>query len=156
MRQYLVMAFILGACSASHQLPQSLLPKAIVYKTKMDWSDRIPIILNGEKTEIISYPSPHDISIEGNLKTPTALKKGFFLDNYGVGPNSVFISLTYAVYAKRKVAPSLDSLYLLIIDKNPITEMWDLGVRNEFADKEQLDVYIDNGFKGATSIVRSK
>ena len=36
-------------------------PQAIIYKTMDDFFDYVPIIMNAEKTEIISYPAPSDV-----------------------------------------------------------------------------------------------
>ena len=36
-------------------------PHLIVYKTKVDYNNFVPIILSEDKTEIISYPDPIDV-----------------------------------------------------------------------------------------------
>ena len=36
-------------------------PQVVVYKTTKDYSQLVPIIMNAEKTKIISYPAPVDV-----------------------------------------------------------------------------------------------
>ena len=65
---------------------------------------------------------------------PTPLKNGYLIDNKGIFPNVAFLNLTYDDYAKLKDVPSLEKLYALIIDKDPLIELCDCGKRNSFDD----------------------
>jgi len=111
-------------------------PQAIVYKTKADYSQYVSVILSDDKSRIVSYPAPQDVFTAGKLALPTELPHGFWLDNRGIGPNSCFVKITYEEYSKMAQAPSPDELYNLIIDKDPFTEMYDLGARSKFTDDQ--------------------
>ena len=125
-------------------------PKAIVYKTVKNYAKFVPVTLDETRTRIISYPAPTDIYYEGKLAVPTQLNNGYWLDNRGIGPNAAFTDYTYEEYSKLKEAPSLEILEKRIIDRNPITEYWNCGLRASYTDEvSQLNEVIKSGFKGA-------
>jgi hypothetical protein len=115
-------------------------PHAVVYKTKADYSKYVPVNLSDDKSRITSYPAPQDVYTDGKLALPTPLAHGYWLDNRGIGPNSCFIKITYEEYAKLPQSPSPDELYKLIIDKDPFTEMYDLGLRNSLKNGEICEI----------------
>ncbi len=147
---------VLTACNASKKGNNNLSendfepnsvpgPRAIVYQTKADYKNLVPVILNEEKTQIISYPHPTDLVINGKLKTPIQLKNDWFLDEKGINENVAFLSLTYYEYSKQETAPSIDSLFNLIIDKDPIIKMCDCGNRLQIENiEETLNSLIEN------------
>lgn len=110
-------------------LNNQMLQQIIVYKTSKDYSDFIPVQLNDDGTKIISYPSPEDIFTDGKLAKPIKLKKGYWLDKRGITKNTVFVNITYDDYSKLTQAPSTDILFSKIIDKNPITELYNCGAK---------------------------
>ena len=111
-------------------------PPTIIYQTKADYSALVPITLNAEKTKIVAYPGPKDLfNQEGELRFPLALDEGFYLDEIGIGINSAFISLTINQYAHLMQLPSADSLFKLIVDKDPFKKMYDLGNRKHYIGK---------------------
>lgn len=63
----------------------------IVYKTKSDYFNLVPVVLSDDKSKIISYPSPTDIN---SSLLPTKLKNGYLIDNKGIQPNVAFLSFT--------------------------------------------------------------
>lgn len=93
----------------------------VVYKTKNNYNNLVPISLSEDKKQIISYPHPKDLKVDGVLQTPTELHNGYLLDNRGIGQNVTFIKLTYSEYANLNEAPSPEDLFNLIIDYNPLT-----------------------------------
>lgn len=121
-------------CLASFSLIPVTSPSIIIYKTKKDYSKYVPVTLSADKSKVVSYPDPKDVYYMGKLAYPTPLAKGFWLDNRGIGPNSAFIKLTYEEYSKLKNAPTTNELYAMIIDKNPFTEIVDMGNRSNFKD----------------------
>ena len=133
--------------------PHGHMPSAIIYKTKADYSMYVPVTLSDDKSRIVSYPGPRDVFYQGKLATPTHLADGFLLDNRGISLNSVFIKITYEDYAKLPQAPSTDEMYNLIIDKNPFTEMYDLGPRHNFADDKAIDKAIRHHLKDYKKIL---
>jgi hypothetical protein len=123
------------------------LPKTIVYKTSHDYSDLVPVIMNPEKTKIVSYPAPSDLLYKGQLAKPIALKNRYWLDNRGINQWVVFLKYTYESYSQLKETPSMNEMMLNIADKNPLTEMIICGERNSFDNVvSELNSLIDKGF----------
>ncbi len=119
-------------------------PQALVYKTKNDYSNLVPVMLSDDKTEIVSYPHPNDLKVGSGYPLPTFLNKGYLLDNRGIGKNVAFLKLTYQDYSELKEVPTLKELYNYIIDKDPLTELCDCGNKTVFTDiDKQLNNLID-------------
>ena len=119
-------------------------PQTIVYKTKNDYSNLVPILLSDNKKEIISYPHPSDLKVGNSYVFPTFLKKGYLLDNRGISKNVAFLRYTYEEYASLKNAPTLKELYENIIDKDPLVELCDCGNRAAFTNiTMQINKLID-------------
>lgn len=120
-------------------------PPVLVYKTKANYDNLVPVLLSEDRTEVISYPDPADIKIGDKFPSPTLLNKGYLLDNRGISSNVAFLSLTYEEYTNFDKTLSLKELYSLIKDKNPIIELCDCGNRKAFKDiVPQLNNLIDN------------
>jgi len=121
-------------------------PPCIVYKTKSDYSKNIPVILSDDRTRIVSYPDVKDIYFKERLAYPTLLKDGFLLDNRGISPNVAFLSITYEQYSKMDKTPSSSELFELIIDKDPLIEMYQCGNWSKYSDIEnELNKLITSG-----------
>lgn len=130
---------------------------ALVYITRKDYSNYIPVILNDEKTRIVSYPHPSDIYFRGKLAYPTVLKNGYLLDNRGIGPNVAFLNFTYEAYSKLKNAPDMENLMNNILDKDPLVDMWNCGARDRFKDEiSDLNELIEGGFKNCKRLIVEK
>lgn len=120
-------------------------PQALIYKTKGDYNNLVPITLSDDKTQIVSYPDPTDIVLDNKYPTPTTLNNGYLLDNRGIGTNVAFLKLTYEEYSKLKNVPSLTELNTLIIDKDPLIELCDCGNKKAFSNPaNQLNLLIDS------------
>ena len=148
-----IIAVLAAACllpvAANAQSKHSgAMPHVLVYKAKSKYRNLVPVQLSEDKKTITSYPAPADVTTGSGYPLPVALHKGYYLDKRGVNLNTAFIQLTYAQYSRLKDAPSPGELYKMIIDKAPITEVCDCGVRqagkysvkqlNELIDKGQL------------------
>lgn len=99
-------------------------PSTYIYKTKNDYSRNVPIILTDDKTSIVSFPATSDVYYQGKLAEPIQLEQGYLLDVRGISKNVAFISLTYEEYSKLGQTPSTDSLMLMIIDNDPLEELY--------------------------------
>lgn len=134
----------------------SHLPKAVVYRTTMDYDNHVPITMNDARTEIVSYPAPSDLLSPNGYATPIALADGYLLDRRGVTKNTVFLDYTYEEYAALRSTPSRTELTNHIIDKRPIAEMYTLPITTSeaVADTTQCNAIVRNGFKGCTQIVK--
>jgi len=134
-------------------IPAALQP-TLVYKTNKDYSRNIPVIMNAEKTDIISYPAPSDVYFRGTLAYPTQLEDGYLLDNRGIGPNVAFLDYTYEIYATLKQAPDKETLLKRIIDKNPLMELWDCGPRNQGSNEiRDLNILIGKKFPDCRQLI---
>jgi hypothetical protein len=112
-------------------------PATIVYKTKNDYRNNVPLLLSEDKSEIISYPHPADLMTNGKYTIPLTLKKGYLLDNRGINQNVAFLKMSYEEYANLNEVPSLQALYDNILDKDPLKEICDCGNRAAFSDIEK-------------------
>lgn len=110
-------------------------PPTVVYKTKGNYNNLVPVLLSVNKSEIISYPHPNDLKVGDVLSLPTPLSEDYLLDNRGIGPNVAFLKLSYEDYSKLENAPTLKELYELIIDKDPLTELCICENMKMFKDK---------------------
>lgn len=121
-------------------------PPTVVYKTKADYSQYVPVTLSADKNQIVAYPAITDIYYKGKLAIPVQLTKGYWLDNRGIGPNSAFLEITYEEYRELKEVPRLDDLYKRIKDRDPFTEIYNLGDRNRFKNEvEEINQIINKG-----------
>jgi len=120
------------------------LPHVLVYKTKSNYRELVPVLLSVDKTKIVSYPGPGDVKTGSDYALPVLLHKGYLLDRRGVGLNSAFTKYTYEEYGKLKEPPSTKELYNMIVDKNPLVELYDCGIRdNNKNSVGQLNLLID-------------
>ncbi len=123
-------------CSAQKQAKplksKRMTQPTLVYKTKQNYDTLVPVLLSDDKAEIVVYPAPTDVYYAGKLALPTPLKNGYLLDNRGIGVNVAFLKISYQAYSQLTQAPSLAELQALIIDKDPLLELYDCGSRKKF------------------------
>lgn len=128
----------------------------IVYKTSADYLNKVPITLNEEGDQVMSYPAPSDLRSGEGLALPVQLKKGYLLDMRGVQPNSAFTSYTYEEYFALDVAPPPGELLEKVIDPDPFTEMYHCGKHGAFTDlKKELNRLIGDDFPACTDLIKS-
>ena len=117
----------------------------LVYKTKANYNNLVPVILSDDKSEIISYPHPDDIKTGYKYSVPVILHNGYLLDQRGIGKNVAFLNMTYEEYAKLKEIPIIEDMYHLIVDKDPLTELCNCASKKSFSDPvNQLNKLIDS------------
>ena len=151
MRVIVLILWLFISCKASH--PASKVefvpdhtkgPPAIVYKTKKDYTQNVPVSLSVDKNVIVSYPGKTDIGGEGHFPVPSELSKGYLLDNRGINKNVAFLKYSYAEYAALDKIPSKEEMFDLIIDADPLMELCDCGSQKAFADiRKQLNQLIE-------------
>lgn len=121
-------------------------PPCIIYRTKSDYSMNVPVILSPDKSKIVSYPDRKDIYYNGKFATPTPLAQGFLLDNRGIGVQVAFLSYTYEEFSKLASTPPATDLMSLILDKDPLTEMYQCGQRGQYTNiVQELNDLINSG-----------
>jgi hypothetical protein len=143
---FLLVAVLFGKfnfVSAQGMAGAAALPRILVYKTKKDYRKYVPVLLSSDKKSLVSYPDPTDAPGDA---MPVKLHKGYLLDRRGVGWNTAFIKLSYDEYGKLKSVPTPEELYGMIVDKNPLTELYDCGVRRPEKDQvSRINRIIDEG-----------
>jgi hypothetical protein len=126
-------------------------PGAIVYKTRANYNLLVPVGLFHNKTAVSSYPGPTDVTFgDGRtLRTPTPLHQGYLLDNRGIGLDTAFVNITYAEYAVLQQTPSAATLFGMIVDADPFTEMYECGHITVWMPQDEgiakLNAMIDDG-----------
>lgn len=137
----------------------------IVYKTRKDYAHLVPVTLDDARSQLSSYPDPRDV---GEFSLPIPLGNGYLLDRRGISANSAFTSYTYSAYSQLPKVPSQQELLKSIVDKYPLTELWDCSIpyRARLAEVQQsdkplteaqqidiLNSIISDGFKGCRPLV---
>lgn len=132
---------------------QRAMPRVVIYKTKADYSNLVPVNMNESKDEIVSYPDPVDVKPG---KHPTQLQDGYLLDNFGIGSHVAYLDYTYEEYAALPQVPEMETLLQHIIERNPLTEYYVSGENHprgsEGRTTEVLNQVIANGMEGFTKI----
>lgn len=154
---FLICLYVLSACASQRKLEHVNQPSAnepfIIYKTKADYSNLVPIILNDARDAIVSFPAPSDLKIDNALRIPTKLHDGYLLDNKGIGKNVAFTTYTYQQYAERSAAPSVDDLMKHIKDKDPLLELYDcksyIGIKYDIRKVNKL---VKTDFEGCVKV----
>lgn len=156
----LLMCCTLAACKSGYKLvgthnqktAENLDPKSIagapvmIYKTKGDYRNLVPVALAADGKSIVSYPAPKDVKTEAGYQTPTALHNGYLLDNRGITPNVAFLKYSYEEYAALTALPTLAELYGAIKVKNPLTELYDCAGQTVRQNREtEVNKLIDEG-----------
>lgn len=124
------------------------LPHVLIYKTKADYSNLVPVTMNPERTRIVSYPAKSDIRPSAK---PVPLADGWYLDRRGIGPNTVFTDFTYEEYSSLEKTPTTSQLMEHIIEKYPLLELRDCGTQSLTPD--QLNDLIRSGLKGCRNLL---
>ncbi len=151
----LIIAGLIISCGSNKNIMKAELvpgPKALIYKTRADYYDKVPIGLSADKKQVVSYPDPSDLRTGETWLMPTKLTKGYLLDNKGIGVNVAFLKYSYAEYAALTELPEPQELMQAIIDPDPITELWDCGMRSEFNNIRDLKQIIRDNFTGCKKL----
>lgn len=127
--------------------------QTIVYKTIGDFNNLVPITMNENRTEIVSYPAPTDLVMNGKVTVPTKLKNGYLLDNRGINTNTVFLKYTYDYYSKLENAPNSEEMMKSIAEKYPLSELINCGPRSQFKDEvKEINSLINKDFPNCKKI----
>jgi hypothetical protein len=99
-------------------------PPVLIYKTKSDYYNNVPVTLSDDGKSIASYPDIKDVYFKGELAYPTVLAGGYLLDNRGISIKTAFLDFTYFQYSNLKETPKVEELINHIIDPDPLTELY--------------------------------
>ena len=120
-------------------------PPTIIYKTKNDYTEFVPVTLSEDKKTIISFPHPKDLFRNGELAFPTELSEGYLLDNRGIDTNVAFLEIRYKDYSRLETPPNPDSLLTRILDNEPLLEFYNCGSKYIFKEVvKELNQLIEN------------
>ncbi|MGZ5303277.1 MAG: hypothetical protein ACXWDO_04140, partial [Bacteroidia bacterium] len=100
-----------------------------------EYKKNVAVTLSDDKSEVIAYPGTNDVFYRGLPAYPYSLKDDYWLDNRGINKNTAFIDMSYEAYSKLPEPPSPLELYEMIIDKDPIIEIFNCGNRNQFRNE---------------------
>jgi hypothetical protein len=139
-------SLVAGTAVGAKQTKKTAMPHIIVYKTKKNYRDHVPVILSDDRLSVVSFPGPGDLVVNGKPALPVKLHHGYLLDRRGVGSHTGFLKLTYGQYSKLNDVPTPAALYKMVIDKNPMTELYDCGVNEgDNGSAAVLNKLIDGG-----------
>lgn len=99
--------------------PETMMPKATAFRMNGDYADNVAITL-GADGQVTYYPAPSDIS---QASKPTDLGDGWWLNNQGIGANSVFTKYTFEEYSKLQEIPNAEEMKAAVIPGAQVTEM---------------------------------
>lgn len=104
---------------------QTAIAHQMVYKTRHDYSKLVSVELSPDKKKVVSYPRPADPIL---IKSPLALKDGYWISNSILTINTAFLAITFADYRRLvHAAPTASDLLFLVKDRSPFVELWDCG-----------------------------
>ena len=158
---FIAFALLMGSCSSSKKTDKTAKeekemkengtvavtgPPVIIYKTKGDYYDKVPVILSEDKSKVVSYPGARDLYKGDKLALPTRLHDGYLLDNRGINENVAFLNISYENFTKMQRVFTAGQLYEMILDKDPLTVMYNCGKKGKFKDEvSELNDIIDKG-----------
>ncbi len=116
----------------------------------------MPISLNESQDKVIAYPAPGDLYLNGQPALPVKLRDGYWLDNRGIGVNTVFTEYTYNAYSKLNRAPLQEDLIKSVIDFDPFLEIYNCGNRQGTETLQQINGIFYGKFGGCKTKVRLK
>lgn len=135
-----LLAILLVHCSSAPKeasnphLQKGITKRVIIYKTRYNYYNFVPITMNKEKTEIMSYPAKEDLILDSMFTLPVPLEGGYMLDKRGINSQSAFLNMPYLEYYQMKELPRVDSLLSMIKDSDPFEEIYDCGSITDYSD----------------------
>lgn len=129
----------------------------VIYKTRGDYRELVPIQLSADGSTVVSYPSRYDLGKPGAFLTPLLLDGGYLVDRRGVGLHTAFLKLSYEEYYALPNDPSMVELLGWVLDKEPLTFLA-VCDRSYFTtkSKEEFERYIAEGMPGANVLITTK
>ena len=98
--------------------PEGMIPYATAFRMSGDYADNVAVTLNADGS-LLYFPDPKDITADSR---PVSLGNGWWLNNQGLGPNSVFTTYTFADYAELPAVPTIEQLKNSILPGAKVTQ----------------------------------
>jgi hypothetical protein len=126
------------------------LAPVIIYKTKKDYTHQVAVQLSEDKKQLLSYPAPSDLMVDGKLTFPDKLQNGFLLDKTGVTLRTAYLKITVEEYTRAGAfPPPPEEMLKNILDDDPILEMYNCGPKAKYSDPAaEINRYISDGKMG--------
>ena len=120
----------------------NMMPNATAFRMSGDYYDNVAITL-GPDGQLLYFPAPTDITADSK---PIDLGNGWWLNNQGIGPNSVFTKYTFAQYAELPEVPDPAQLKNSIIPGAKVTGFIELPMKLDEANGniEAVKEYLKN------------
>lgn len=152
---FIISIIILSGCTDKSLLHRvNSLKRIIIYKTRNNYDNKVPVKLSSDKNRIISYPAMTDLYINDEFRKPIPLRDGFLLDVKGISLNTVFLDITYVEYSKLTEI-DLDYLFKNISDFEPFIEIYDCGPSTNYRNIiEQLNDKIQKNELGSFNKIK--
>lgn len=148
----LIVVILMPACKPKEQIsavkgkPVLAVAPVIIYKTKANYIMHVPVSMSPDKKSLTSYPAPGDVYYNGDLAYPIELEGGYFLDKRGIDVNTAFTKWTYYEYSRLPKTPTEQEILNMLLETDPLLELYDMGKRNDYKDlEEELNTIIRNG-----------
>lgn len=135
-----LMAILLVHCGSAPKeasnphFQKGITKRVIIYKTKYNYYNFVPVTMNKDKTEIMSYPAKEDLVLDSMFTLPIPLEGGYMLDKRGINSQTAFLNMPYLEYYQMKEIPRVDSLFTMIKDADPFEEIYDCGAATDYSD----------------------
>lgn len=118
------------------------LPNATAFRMSGDYSNNVAVTLSPQG-ELLYFPAPSDITA---YSAPQELVDGWWLNNQGLGPNSVFTKYTFAEYAALPDVPSPEQIKMSVIPGAKVTQFIELPMKvgETRGNLEEVKAYLKN------------
>lgn len=103
----------------------AFMPNATAFRMSGDYANNVAITIDNNGV-ITYFPAPSDITADSE---PIELCNGWWLNNQGLGPNSVFTKYTFAEYSSLPEAPDLIQLKEAVIPGAMVTGFMELPMK---------------------------
>lgn len=117
-----------------------------VYKTRYNYTELIPVMLNDSKTEIVCMPTKENLkSADGRLSYPQPLSNGYFISkNIDLNQNIAFLNLTIEDYIKADKLPNAEDQIKYVKDFEPFRELYIFKCNKNSNPIEEVNKLITN------------
>jgi len=123
----LILVILNPFCSCEKVKVDDTIIQIYKFKSSKDYSNYVPVGLSDDKNRITSAP--------GNIyRWPVKLIDDYYL-NGSMGVNSGYLSLTIEEHNAYEIKPGVDSLYKLLIEKDPYLEYYQRNDNGTFRDE---------------------
>lgn len=151
----LLVLVIFAACGARKQNKSIIkdttisnqLSALVIYKTKKNYSNLVPVTLSSDKKRIVGFPHPVDLKNDSSCNYPTLLFNGYWIDNIGITVNTGYINISLEDYSNLNAPPSVNEMMSKLVDESPFLEIWNCGYGNELNISELNRIILTENFE---------